>query len=127
MAGVCAPQRTQGLKVQVKKGTHVLVNLKGPGLFLGAEVVKQGGSTGITFVDLTIDGKNVTNISYAAAKNAGKVRQNPYGMVYLQGRILKTLTIGWPAPLVFQRSLKLSVIVNETGVKQILANVIHGK
>ena len=127
LTGVCEPQRTQGLKAQAAKGDHVLVTLKGPGLFLGAEVVKQGGDSGITFVILDIDGRNVTNVSYAAAENSGLTQQNPYGLVLLKSSALKNLTIGFPSPLRFQRELKLSVTVNENGVAQILANVIHGK
>jgi hypothetical protein len=125
--GVCAPQRTQGLIAPAPNGDHLLVDLKGPGIFLGAEVTKQGGGTGITFVSLDIDGRNVTNISYAAAENSGLTQQNPYGLVLLQSAALKNLTIGFPTPLRFRKTLKLSVTVNEAGVVQILANVIHGK
>jgi hypothetical protein len=125
--GVCAPQRTQGLIAPAPNGDHLLVDLKGPGIFLGAEVTKQGGATGITFVSLDIDGRNVTNISYAAAENSGLTQQNPYGLVLLKTAALKNLTIGFPTPLRFRKTLKLSVTVNEGGVVQILANVIHGK
>ena len=34
--------------------------------------------------------------------------------------------VGWPSPLRYERELNLSVTVNEAGVVQILANVIHG-
>ena len=127
LTGVCDPERTQGLKAPAPKGNHMLVQLKGPGLFLAASVTKQGGGTGITFVSLDIDGRNVTNISYAAAGNSGLTQQNPYGLVLLKSASLKDLTIGFPSPLRFQRKLTLSVTVNETGVVQILANVIHGR
>lgn len=125
--GVCDPQRTQGLKAPAPKGDHVLVDLKGPGVFLGAQVSKQGGGTDPTFVILDIDGRNVTNISYAAANNLGLTQQNPYGLVVLKSAAIKNLTIGFPSPLRFKKRLKLSVTVNETGVVQILANVIYGK
>jgi hypothetical protein len=39
---------------------------------------------------------------------------------------IKTVTLGFPTPLVYKRSLNLSVTVNEPGVVQIVANVIHG-
>jgi len=90
-------------------------------------VTKQGGGSGLTFVILDIDGRNVTNLSYAAAENSGLTQQNPYGLVLLKSSALKTFTIGFPSPLRFQKELKLSVTVNEDGVAQILANVIHGK
>lgn len=125
-SGVCDPQRTQGLRAPAPKGDHKLVELKGPGVFLGAQVTKQGGNTGLTFVILDIDGRNVTNFSFAAAQNAGLTAQNPYGIVLLQSRALKTFTVGWPTPLRFSRKLTLSVTVNEPGVVQILGNVIHG-
>lgn len=124
-AGVCNPQRTQGLLASPAQGAHSLVTLKGPGVFLGAHVSKQGGASGLTFPDLTIDGRNVVNLSFAAAGNLGLTQQNPYGLVVLGGQI-KNMTFGWPAPLRFERELKLSVTVNEPGIVQILANVIHG-
>jgi hypothetical protein len=124
--GVCDPRRTQGLKAPAPPGTYGLVSLEGPGVFLGAAVSKQGGTTDLTFVMLDIDGRNVTNLSYAAARNQGLTQHNPYGLVLLQSALVKTLTVGFPAPLRFDRSLKLSVKVNEPAVVQILANVISG-
>ena len=125
--GVCDPQRTQGLKAPAPRGDHALVSLKGPGLFLGAEVTKQGGGNDLTFVILDIDGRNVTNLSFAAAENTGLTQQNPYGLVLLKSAAIKNLTIGFPTPLRFQRTLNLYVTVDEDGVVQILANVIHGR
>ena len=75
---------------------------------------------------LDIDARNVTNLSYAAAANSGLIQQNPYGLVLLQSAGLKTMTVGFPTPLVYKRQLVLSVGVNEPGVVQIVANVIHG-
>ena len=127
LRGVCDPERTQGLRAPAPQGDHVLVSLEGPGVFLGAQVTKQGGATGLTFVSLDIDGRNVTNYSFAAAKNAGLTQQNPYGLVYLGSGGLETVTVGWPSPLRFESALELKVTVNEEGVDQILANVIHGR
>jgi hypothetical protein len=124
--GVCDPQRTQGLRAPAPKGNHALVTLEGPGVFLGAAVTKQGGTNDLTFVILDIDGRNVTNLSYAAATNAGLTQHNPYGLVLLHSTALKTVTIGFPAPLRFERKLVLRVTVNEPNVVQILGNVIHG-
>ena len=124
--GVRNPRRTQGLKALAPPGTFVLVNLQGPGVFLGAEVSKQGGTNDLTFVILDIDGVNVTNMSYAAARNLGLLQQNPFGLVLLQSALVKTMTIGFPTPLRFARSLRLSVKVSEPTVVQILANVITG-
>ena len=125
-AGVCDPERTEGLKAPAPNGTHSLVALKGPGVFLGAEISKQGGTNDLTFVVLDIDGRNVSNLSYAGAINQGLTQQNPYGLVLLQSPAIKTVTIGFPTPLVYKKSLNLSVTVNEGNVVQILANVIHG-
>jgi hypothetical protein len=77
-------------------------------------------------VNLDIDGRNVTSMSYSGARNLGMLQQNPFGLVLLQFPLVKSLTIGFPTPLRFARSLKLSVKVSEAGVAQILANVIHG-
>ena len=38
-------------------------------MFIASEVNKQGGNSGLTFVSLDIDGRNVVNMSYAAAQN----------------------------------------------------------
>ena len=124
--GICDPARTQGLKAPAAVGTHDLVVLEGPGLFVSAAVSKQGGTNDLTFVILEIDGRNVTNLSFAAANNQGLTQHNPYGLVVLHSTVIKTVTVGFPTPLVYKRSLKLSVKVNEPSVVQILANVIHG-
>jgi hypothetical protein len=125
-AGVCDPERTQGLKAPAPNGTYPLITLRGPGVFLGAEVSKQGGTNDLTFVILEIDGRNVTNLSFAAALNQGLTQQNPYGLVVLNAGVLKTMTVGFPTPLLYKKSLTLSVTVNEANVAQIVANVIHG-
>ena len=126
--GVRNPVRTQGLKAPAPQGEHELIALKGPGTFLSASITKQGGGNDLTFVILDIDGRNVVNISIAAAKNVGLTQNNPYilDLVKSTGDI-KTLTIGLPSPLYFERELKLRVDVQEAGVVQIVANVIHGK
>jgi hypothetical protein len=69
--GVCDPERTEGLKAPAPNGTYALVNLTGPGVFLGAEISKQGGTNDITFVILDIDGRNVANLSYAEPRIRG--------------------------------------------------------
>ena len=125
-AGVCDPQRTQGLKAPAPQGNHLLVSLKGPGVFLAAEVAKQGGTNDLSFVILDIDGRNVVNLSYAAVANQGLMQHNPYGLMLLQSPALKTLTMGFPAPLRYQRSLELRVTVNEANIVQLLGNVVHG-
>lgn len=127
LTGICRPGRTQGLKVRPKKGKYSLVSIRGPGVFISASVTKQGGSNGLTFVKLDIDGKNVTNLSYAAAQNVGLTQQNPYGIVLLKGGIVDNFTIGFPSPLRFEKELVLSVQINEANVVQILGNVIVGK
>ena len=125
-SGVCDPVRTQGLRAPAPKGTHDLVVVDGPGIFVAAAVSKQGGTNDLTFVILDIDGRNVTNLSFAAANNQGLTQHNPYGLVLLHSPVIKTMTIGFPTPLVFKRSLRLSVKVNEPNVVQVLANIIRG-
>jgi len=126
VGGVCDPQRTQGLKAPAPKGAYTLVSLKGPGLFLSANVTKQGGATDLTFVSLDMDGRNVVNLSFAALRNFGLTQANPYGIQFLSGAGVESFAIGWPFPLTFKTSLELSVTVNETGVVQIIGNVVRG-
>ena len=122
---VCNPERTQGLRAPAAQGNYALVTLTGPGVFVAAEVSKQGGANDLTFVNLDIDGRNVTSLSFAAAANQGLTQDNPYGVVLVQSAV-KTFTIGFPTPLLFRRSLQLSVQVNEPNVVQVVGNVIHG-
>ena len=126
IGAVTSPLRTQGLTTNPANGsTKELVKLKGPGLFLSAEVTKQGGNSDLTFIILDIDGQNVVNISIAALFNQGLTSHNHYGVaVFRSAASLETVTIGWPFPLTFQKSLSLKVTVNEPGVVQILANVV---
>lgn len=121
------PQRTQGILTKATPGEHVLVNLNGPGVFIAAQLSKQGGNNDLTFVSLDIDGHNVVNISFAALNNFGFNKSNPYGLVLTKQGALDNLTIGYPHLLSFTQSLKLSVNVREGGIVQLLANVIHGK
>ncbi len=126
--GVSEPKRTQGLRAPAPMGEHELITLEGPGVFLSAEISKQGGANDLTFVILDIDGKNVVNFSIAAAKNLGLTQHNPFGLVLLESPVgLKTLTIGLSSPLKYNSNLTLRVNVQEAGVAQIVANIIHGK
>ena len=120
------PVRNQGLVTNPgNNSTKDLVKLKGPGLFLSAEVTKQGGNSDLTFIILDIDGQNVVNISIAALFNQGLTAHNSYGIaVYRSAAALETVTIGFPFPLTYKRSLHLKATINETGVVQILANVL---
>jgi len=120
------PQRTQGLMAPAPQGTHKLVSLTGPGTFVAAHVSKQGGDSDLTFVSLDIDGKNVVSLSIAAARNIGFTQANPYGLVLLQAGGIDNLTIGFPEPLAYAKTLVLSVEVKEAGVAQIIGNVVHG-
>jgi hypothetical protein len=125
---VSNPVRTQGLLVggDVQHGDHNLVTLKGSGVFLCAEVSKQGGSNDLTFIILDIDGKNVVNMSIAAMINLGITKNNPYGLAIMESPALKTVTIGYQVPLKYSKELKLRVTINEDSVVQIVGNVISG-
>ncbi len=128
MRNVSEPERTQGLKAPAPEGEHALVTLEGTGVFLSAEISKQGGTNDLTFVILDIDGKNVVNVSIAGVKNWGLTQDNPYGLVLVESEAgIKTLTIGFPYPLEFSSELTLKVDVKEQDVAQIIGNVIHGK
>jgi hypothetical protein len=96
------------------------------GDFLGAAIAKQGGTSDLTFVILDIDGRNLANLSYAAATNQGLTQQNSFGVALLHAAAAKTMTLGFPTPLLYKRSLELRVTVNEPGVVQLLGNVVHG-
>jgi hypothetical protein len=104
----------------------LLVNLKGPGLFLGAEVTKNGGASSHTVITLNIDGQNVFSISYEQAVLSGLTQSNPYGLVFLRSGSEENLTFGFPFPLSFQKRLQVSADIKDVGVPRIFASVIHG-
>ena len=120
------PVRNQGLASNpANNSTKELVKLEGPGLFLSAEITKQGGNSDLSFVILDIDGRNLVNISMAALFNQGLTSANSYGIaIFRSAAALDTVTFGLPYPLTFKKSLSLKVTVKETGVVQILANVL---
>lgn len=125
--GMCGPERIQGLKTRIRRGsTNRLISIRGRGLLLAGHVSKQGGTNDLTFVQLRIDGKSVIDLSFAAASNLGLTQSNPYGLVLLQGGAVQNFTFGWPVPLHFDKSLELTAVVREAGVVQLLANIIRG-
>ena len=123
---ISGAQRTQGLIAPATQGDHILVHLKGPGVFVCAQVTRQNNPTGLSFINLDLDGKNVVSASYEALAGWGLTKDNPYGLALLEAGSITTLTIGYELPLRFEKDLILKVTVNEIGVSQILANVIHG-
>jgi hypothetical protein len=123
---IAGAQRTQGLVAPAVMGEHVLVKLRGPGVFVCAEVSRQGDPAGVSFVSLDLDSRNIVSVSFEAVGNWGLTQDNPYGLVRLKGSGIDTLAIGYQLPLRFERELVLKVTVQEIGIPQILANVIHG-
>ena len=123
--GIRGTQRTEAV-IRRPEGEHTMIELRGPAIFVAGLVRKSGGNSDITIVILDIDGRNVVNLTYAGAQFAGLTQYNPYGILLLTTESNKTLTIGFPSPLHFQRNLRLRVIVNEDDVDQIVANIIHG-
>jgi hypothetical protein len=107
---------------------HVIGSDRAPRARVSARRARRhlGRQSDLTFVSLDIDGRNVVNLSYAAASNSGFTQANPYGLVLLQTRPLDNLTIGFPEPLAYAKELVLSVHVKEDDVVQILGNVVHG-
>ena len=126
--GVTNPQRTQGLKTNPEKGSKFdIVKLKGPGCFVSGYITKQGGTNGVTGINLKIDGKSVVAHTFIAAENIGLLPGNSYGVVHTTGNpALDALTIGFPVPLHYKKSLVLEVSVGQTGVAQLVSNVVHG-
>jgi hypothetical protein len=123
---ITGARRTQGLVAPATVGDHVLVHLKGPGVFVSAQVSRQNNPAGITFLNLDLDGVNVVATSFEALKNLALVQDNPFGAMESENGTISTITIGYCLPLKFEKELILKVTVNEMGVAQILANVIHG-
>jgi hypothetical protein len=107
---------------------YTIITIAGPGKFVSAAVTKQGGTNDLTFVDLFIDGKAVVSTSFSGLKTIGLTATNPYGVALLQSTTtFKTLTIGFNSAFEFKKELKLKVLVKETGVSDITAEVVSGE
>lgn len=126
LGAVQGARRVQGLASNPANNTAKdLVKLKGPGLFISAQVTKQGGNSDITFIELYIDGQDIVSVSLAGLFNWGMTEQNTYGLHVTRSAVgIETVTIGYPVPLTFNKELLLRAVVRETGVVQILGNVI---
>ena len=121
-------QQSEGLITDPIHGSdHDLVTINGIGTFVAARMTKQGGDTGITFVELIIDGKTVVGRSYAALNNWGMTQDNPFGVVLLHGNGVDAVTIGFQQPIRFKSSLVLRAKVRENGVVQMIGTVVHGQ
>ena len=105
----------------------MLVDLVGPGTFVSARLVKQGGATGLTAFSLEIDGNVVVQRNIAALKNWGMTQSNPFGVSVFTNGSIDTVTIGFVQPIEFENDLIFSAIVNEANVVQIIGTVIFGE
>ena len=114
------------LGTRARLGTHRLVDTAGPGVFVAGHVTKTGGATGLTFVRLVIDSRVIVDVTFAAARTFVFPIENPYGVLRSSSDGIHHLGFGWPVPLVFRRSLTLTVIVNERAVSQLLGEAIVG-
>lgn len=118
-------KRTQGLVTSPAiNSINDLIKIKGPGLFISAEISKQGGTSGLTFVEVLIDGSDIVSISYIACTNSGLTTANNYGLQISKSAALETITVGYQVPLTFSKELLVRTLVKEPGVVQILANTI---
>lgn len=122
------PRLTSGTIDSPAEKQYTIVTITGPGKFVSAAVTKQGGTSDLTFVDLFIDGRAVVNTSFSGLKTIGLTATNPYGLAFLQSTTrFKTITIGFNSSLEFKKELKLKVLVKETGVSDIMAEVVSGE
>lgn len=118
----------EGLITVFENGpTYDLVDLSGPGTFVAARMVKQGGDSGLTAISLEIDGKVVVQRNVAALKNWGMTQNNPFGVVVFTSGDIDTVTVGFSQPMTFENNLVLRAIVGESGVVQIIGTVIYGQ
>ena len=112
LADVIGAHETQGLKTNVGPGEYTLVDIKGPGTFVCAHVNKQGTGSGLCFVNVTIDGKHVMELSYAAMKNMGLSTNNPYGVMVKTVGSIDNAMINFGTPLYFRKNLKVIMKVD---------------
>ena len=126
------PQASDGILIAPQQqGTVELVSLPGKGKFVSARITKQGLTNALVVI-LTIDERDVVKVNMDSLLNLGLTETNPYGVVLLNGKDgvvddIKTMTIGFPTPLVYKRNLTLSVNVLDVNLLQVTARVIHGK
>ncbi len=132
---VLSPQLSAGDVLNpAVSSTHDLVTLVGPGVFISAHALKQGGASDTTDIRLLIDGTLVTGGSPAFLRSIGLTEMNPTGIAVFSNNVggaanIDTITIGFPVPLIFETSLTLRTVVSasDTGIVQIVATVVNGE
>jgi len=107
---------------------RTIVRIKGPGSFISGEIFKKGGdynnSDDKTIIFLIIDGEEVIKTSFKREQLLHLTQNNPYGVAVF-GDDVKTMTIGFPIPLYFKKSLLIRYNVRQENVDRIVANVVY--
>jgi len=124
---ILQPRRVQGLKTNLPTNKKFdLINQAGPGVFVCAEVTKQGGSNDLAQVALFIDGVNVVAITYAAASNVGLGEQNNFGVKLVKG-VVDNISIQYNEPLHFKKECRIEISTgSDAGIVQVVANAVIG-
>jgi len=109
-------------------GAAIAMDRLGGGWFQAAEIVKEGGTTGETYVTLALDGQELITTSFASLENPWMQLDTPYMVanVRVEGKT-RTMTIWYLAELRFMFLISLHVDVHETGVDSVRMRAVMNK
>ena len=109
-------------------GETISMNRLGGGWFRAAEVVKEGGSSGETYVTLVLDGQEMITTSFAVLKNPWMQLSTPYLVANVRTDGNKhTMTIWYSPELRFMYLISLHVDVQEQGVESVRMQAVMNK
>ena len=123
-----SPKRKQGLVARPKaRSKHDLIQEKGPGAFVSAQISKQGGANDLTQVALYIDGENVMALTFAEASNLGFDQVNNSGVILTKG-LVNVMTIQYSEPLHFKSDIRIELSLGtDRDVVRIVASSVLAK
>jgi len=109
-------------------GDRISMDRLGGGWFRAAEVVKEGGTSGETYVTLALDGQEMITTSFAVLKNPWMQLSTPYLVANVRTEGNKhRMTIWYSPELRFMYLVSLRVDVQEQGVENVHMQAVMNK
>jgi len=109
-------------------GAEIAMDRLGGGWFQAAEIVKEGGSTGETYVTLALDGQEMITASFASLENPWMQLDNAYMLASVRAEGNKrTMTIWYTPELRFMFLVSLHVDIQEEGVDSVRMRAVMNK
>jgi hypothetical protein len=108
------------------RGQETAVEHNGPGWLHSAQVVKQGGENGETYVAVELDGSVLYATSFGSLQQPWREVDNPYMLANVRrAGDTHTLTIWYTPPVRFRGQFGIRVEVREPGVETLYISAVH--